>query len=362
MQGPEQHPPEAGLSPCCVGSRSRAEGLGDAACLGMLRALQGRLGPKVSGKDKLPSPGRAQPCPVQGRVVAEPAPGCQPPVPSVHQMDAHAPERAAVTSPASLPLREANVAPSCAMPRSRACLRPHLSPLPAGTAGLPARTPPCRAAGRLGWKDDERGPCATFLPFRLCNSPRRTPRSSPHAGVGVGHPHCPCLGRTGTHVLLQAGGQAPKNSFPSPDFPQCLTHGIPAHLCCMQTNKESSILQIQTSANTSAELEVSSCQACAWGSATREPPRTSGLRTGTSLTHGCTRCCEHRGCSTPCTPRSNQSNVQVCAFPRAHSHAHTCGCTQRCFVIADAHATTPAAPLFPRHLLPPLLPPPFFTV
>ena len=67
--------------------------------------------------------------------------GAKPPVPSAHQMDAHVPERAAVTSPASLPLRESNVVLNCAMLQSRDCLRPHLSPPPARTARLPARTP-----------------------------------------------------------------------------------------------------------------------------------------------------------------------------------------------------------------------------
>lgn len=67
--------------------------------------------------------------------------GAKPPVPSAHQMDAHVPERAAVTLLASLPLRESNAALNCAMLQSRDYLRPPLSSPPASTAQLSARTP-----------------------------------------------------------------------------------------------------------------------------------------------------------------------------------------------------------------------------
>lgn len=77
--------------------------------------------------------------------------GAKPPVPSEHQMDAHIPERAAIISPASLPLGESNVALNCAMLQSRDCLRPHLSPLPAGTVRLPARTPRVSDRHGVGW-------------------------------------------------------------------------------------------------------------------------------------------------------------------------------------------------------------------
>lgn len=104
-------------------------------------APQGMLSPKVRGKDNFPFQAELSPRPSKDTWWQSQLLGAKPPVPSAHQMDAHVPERAAITLSASLPLRESNVAPNCAMLQSRDSLRPHLSPPPAGTARLPARTP-----------------------------------------------------------------------------------------------------------------------------------------------------------------------------------------------------------------------------
>lgn len=116
MTQPGRRQKKSGLCLACVESCCRAEGLRDAV------APQGLLNTKVRGKDKFSIPGRAQPWPFHDTWWQSQLLGAKPPVPSAHQMDAHVPERAAITSSASLPLRESNAAPKCAMLQSRDCL------------------------------------------------------------------------------------------------------------------------------------------------------------------------------------------------------------------------------------------------
>lgn len=116
MTQPGRRQEKSGLRLACVWSCCRAEGLRDAV------APQGLLSTKVRGKDKFSTPGRAQTWPFHATWWQSQLLGAKPPVPSAHQMDAHVPERAAITSSASLPLRQSNAAPKCAMLQSRDCL------------------------------------------------------------------------------------------------------------------------------------------------------------------------------------------------------------------------------------------------
>lgn len=113
---PGRRQEKSGLCLAYVESCCRAEGLRDAV------VPRGLLSTKVRGKDKFSIPGRAQTWPFHGTWWQSQLLGAKPPVPSAHQMDAHVPERAAITSPASLPLRESNAAPKCAMLQNRDCL------------------------------------------------------------------------------------------------------------------------------------------------------------------------------------------------------------------------------------------------
>jgi len=106
--------------------------------------------PRSEGRTSFPFQAELSPGPSKHTWWQSQLLGTKPPVPSAHQMDARVPERAAITSPASLPLRESNVAPNCAMLQSRECLRHLLSHPPAGTAWLPARTPRVSDTGQAG--------------------------------------------------------------------------------------------------------------------------------------------------------------------------------------------------------------------
>lgn len=116
MTQPGRRQEKSGLCLAYVENCCRVEGLRDAV------APQGLLSTKVRGKEKFSIPGRAQTWPFHDTWWQSQLLGAKPPVPSAHQMDAHIPKRAAITSSASLPLRESNAAPKCAMLQSRDCL------------------------------------------------------------------------------------------------------------------------------------------------------------------------------------------------------------------------------------------------
>lgn len=178
MTQPVRRQEKSGLCLACVKSHCRAEKLRDAV------APQGLLSTKVRGKDKLFIPSRAQTWPFHDTWWQSQLLGAKPPVPSEHQMDARVPERAAITSSASLPLRESNAAPKCAMLQSRDCLRPHLSPPAAVTAWLPARAPRVSDTGWAGTKGQRAG------------------MSRRQQGAGWGH------SGTGEHEGCQLGSKA----------------------------------------------------------------------------------------------------------------------------------------------------------
>lgn len=85
-------------------------------------------------------------------------------------------QRAAVTSPAFLLLRESNVALGCTMLQSRACLSPHLSSLPGGTAwavvggGLPGTLCHlCAIQFQHGRQQVLQKPCFPAMSLRHCS-------------------------------------------------------------------------------------------------------------------------------------------------------------------------------------------------
>lgn len=134
----------------------------------------------------------------------------------------------------------------------------------------------------------------------------------------MGHPRC--LPGADGHARSAASRRpsSKKNSFPSPDFPQCLTHGIPAHLCCTQTKKHHPAdTDFSKHLHETQDFLLQSLCVGLCCTGTHKDLRPAY---GDTPDPRCTGCCEHRGCSTPCTPCSNQSSVQVCTSPRVHSH------------------------------------------
>lgn len=150
----------------------------------------------------------------------------------------------------------------------------------------------------------------------------------------MGHPRC--LPGADGHASSAASRRpsSKKNSFPSPDFPQCLTHGIPAHLCCTQTKKHHPAdTDFSKHLHETQDFLLQSLCVGLCCTGTHKDLRPAY---GDTPDPRCTGCCEHRGCSTPCTPCSNQSSVRVCTSPRAHSHMWV-------------HTKVLCYPKFPRH-------------
>lgn len=115
---------------------------------------RGGSAPRSEGRISFPFQAELSPGPSKDTWWQSQLLGAKPPVPSAHQMDAHVPERADITLSTSLPLRESNVAPNCAMLQSRDPTCPLHQPAQHGCQ--PGR-PVYWTRGRLGPKENEPG-------------------------------------------------------------------------------------------------------------------------------------------------------------------------------------------------------------